>query len=130
MPRILIVEDDDRRCLWFKEQFAGHELDATADVSVAVEWLRSHEYDLIFLDHDLADEHYEQELADDGLTGYVVAAWLAENPECQRNVQIIIHSLNFAGSERMRLCLRAAGRPAEHVPFPALQAVLPIVVEI
>jgi CheY-like chemotaxis protein len=126
MGRILIVEDDERRCFWFENQFGGHELDVTADVSVAVEWLRSREYDLIFLDHDLADEHYDQELADDGLTGYVVAAWLAANPEYQPGVQIIIHSLNFAGSDRMRRCLLEAGREAEHVPFHVLPAIFPL----
>ncbi|HXD32334.1 MAG TPA: cyclic-phosphate processing receiver domain-containing protein [Pyrinomonadaceae bacterium] len=123
MARILIVEDDHYRCSWFGSRFAGHELDTTADVAIAVEWLLSRDYDLIFLDHDLVLEHYEQEMADDGLTGYVVALWLAEHPDCQPSAQIIIHSLNFAGSARMRQCLEDAGRQAEHVPFPYLSAV-------
>jgi len=124
MGRILIIEDDERRCSWFSNQFAKFELDTTADVSLAIEWLLQREYDLIFLDHDLALEHYEQELADDGLTGYAVASWLAEHPECQPGVQIIIHSLNFPGSDRMRQCLQNAGRDAEHVPFPYLPSLL------
>jgi len=93
-------------------------------VAVAVDWLRQRDYDLIFLDHDLVVEHYSQEMADDGHTGYAVAAWLARNPDCQPNAPIIIHSLNFAGSERMRQCLVDAGRSAEHVPFPYLPSVL------
>ena len=125
MTRILIVEDDEHRQAWFGNRFVGHELDTTDDVSVAVEWLSSRDYDLIFLDHDLALEHYEQEMADDGLTGYVVASWLAEHPECQPAVQIIIHSLNFPGSSRMQQCLQNGGRLAEHVPFPYLPSLFP-----
>lgn len=120
MNRILIVEDDATRRSWFDRRFAHCERDATDDVSVAVQWLLERDYELIFLDHDLAEEHYQFELADDGLTGYVVAAWLAEHPERQAEAQIIIHSLNYPGSQRMLQCLQNAGRDAEHVPFPYL----------
>jgi CheY-like chemotaxis protein len=120
MKRILIVEDDQARRLWFQRQFAAHPRDETDDVSVAVQWLWEREYALIFLDHDLAEEHYDLEMADDGLTGYVVASWLAEHPERQADAQIIIHSLNYTGSDRMLKCLQDAGRNAEHVPFPYL----------
>lgn len=120
MERILIVEDDERRRSWFHKEFAEYERDTTHEVSVAVQWLLERDYVLIFLDHDLAEEHYELEMADDGLTGYAVAAWLAEHPECQPATQIIIHSLNYPGSQRMLQCLLNAGRNAEHVPFPYL----------
>jgi CheY-like chemotaxis protein len=120
MDRILIVEDDQARRSWFDQTFARCERDATDDVAVAVQWLREREYSLIFLDHDLAEEHYYLEMADDGLTGYTVAAWLAENPERQAATPIIIHSLNYSGSQRMLECLLGAGRKAEHVPFPYL----------
>jgi CheY-like chemotaxis protein len=120
MDRILIVEDDEIRRSWFDKKFAQYQRDATHDVSLAVQWLRERDYALIFLDHDLAEEHYHLEMADDGLTGYAVAAWLAEHPESQPAVPIIIHSLNYTGSERMLQCLLSAGRNAEHVPFPYL----------
>ena len=120
MERILIVEDDEMRCSWFDQEFAHHERDTTHDVSVAVGWLAEREYALIFLDHDLAEEHYLLEMSDDGLTGYTVAAWLAQHPDQQRNAQIIIHSLNYAGAKRMLEVLQDAGRIAEHVPFPYL----------
>lgn len=118
--RILIVEDDAMRRCWFQKQFAQHVRDETHDVSLAVQWLMEREYALIFLDHDLAEEHYELEMADDGLTGYAVAAWLAEHPDRQPETPIIIHSLNYPGSLRMLQCLQAAGRNVEHVPFPYL----------
>ena len=120
MDRILIVEDDDRRRSWFDKKFAQCERDATDNVTVAVQWLRERNYSLIFLDHDLVEEHYSLEMADDGLTGYTVAAWLAENPARHAATPIIIHSLNYAGSQRMLECLQNAGLQAEHVPFPYL----------
>lgn len=120
MGRILIVEDDENRRFWFDSQFAQYERDTTDNVSVAIQWLREQEYALIFLDHDLAEEHYHLEMADDGLTGYAVAAWLAANPDSQPEAQIIVHSLNYPGSQRMVDCLQTAGRTAEHVPFPYL----------
>src|SRR3979490_574767 len=118
--RILIVEDDELRRCWFREQFAQFECDVTDQVAVAIQWLTQRDYNLIFLDHDLAEEHYFVTVADDGLTGYTVAAWLAENPDQQAQAQIIIHSLNYAGSDRMLEVLLNAGRRAEHVPFPYL----------
>lgn len=118
--RILVVEDDERRRVWFEQQFADCERDVTDQVGVAISWLAQRDYDLIFLDHDLAEEHYYEVMADDGLTGYVVAAWLADNPDRQTEAQIVIHSLNYPGSDRMLTVLQSAGRQAEHVPFPYL----------
>ena len=118
--RVLVVEDDERRRSWFERQFAQCERDVTDQVGVAIQWLDQRDYDLIFLDHDLAEEHYFEVMADDGLTGYVVAAWLAENPDRQAQAEIIIHSLNYQGSDRMLEVLHNAGRKAEHVPFPYL----------
>ena len=118
--RILIVEDDELRRCWFREQFAQFECDVTDQVAVAIQWLTQRDYDLIFLDHDLIEEHYFIEAADDGLTGYTVAAWLAENPDRQLQAQIIIHSLNYSGSQRMLELMQNAGRKAEHLPFPHL----------
>lgn len=118
--RILIVEDDERRRLWFEARFAGCQSDFTDQVAIAIQWLTERDYDLIFLDHDLREEHYYEALADDGLTGYVVAHWLAHNPDRQPQAQIIIHSLNYPGADRMLETLENAGRVAEHVPFPYL----------
>jgi CheY-like chemotaxis protein len=118
--RILVVEDDQRRRVWFEQTFAQCERDVTDQVAVAIQWLTQRDYDFIFLDHDLTEDHYFEMMADDGLTGYVVAAWLAENPHRQTEAQIIIHSLNYPGSDRMLEVLQTAGRNAEHVPFPYL----------
>lgn len=120
--RILIVEDSEARCSWFRQKFAGDELDVTCDVGQAFEWLAGREYEVILLDHDLKEEHYVSDVPDDDRTGYAVAAWLATHPQSQRGATIIIHSLNYLGAERMLASLREAGREAEHIPFPYIQA--------
>ncbi len=119
--RILIVEDDEARCAWFRERLAGKELDVTCDVQTAVSWLLQRDYEAILLDHDLSDEHYFSDAPDDERTGYAVARWLAEHPDAQRDALIIVHSLNYPGARRMVEVLRDAGREAEHIPFHYLQ---------
>jgi len=118
--RVLVVEDDETRCAWFQQVFSRCHLDMTCDVAEAIKWLREREYSIVFLDHDLAKEHYQSAEADDERTGYAVALWLANNPNCQHKAQIVIHSLNYVGAERMLERLLDAGRLAEHVPFPYL----------
>jgi CheY-like chemotaxis protein len=122
MSLVLLVEDDAGRCEWFRARLVGHELDVTCDVREAIEWLAAREYAAILLDHDLREEHYFSDEPDDERTGYGVAAWLAAHPEQQRAATIIIHSLNYYGAARMLTLLLEAGRAAEHIPFPYLQA--------
>ena len=118
--RILIVEDDEARCAWFRGRFARHTIDVTCDAALAVRWLIARDYSIILLDHDLLDEHYFSDAPDDERTGYAVAHYLACHADCQRDATIIIHSLNDYGAARMLDALREAGRDAEHIPFPHL----------
>jgi CheY-like chemotaxis protein len=120
--RVLVVEDDEARCAWFRERLSGRRLDVTCDVPTAIRWLAERDYVAVLLDHDLAEEHYFNDSPDDERTGYAVARWLADNPTSQRGALIIIHSLNYEGARRMLEVLRASGRDAEHIPFHFLQA--------
>jgi CheY-like chemotaxis protein len=124
--RILIVEDDEARCAWFREHLSGHRLDVTCDVPTAIRWLEERDYRAVLLDHDLIQEHYFSNEPDDERTGYAVARWLAEHPTAHRDALILIHSLNYAGAARMLAILHAAGRDAEHIPFHYLRAGLRI----
>jgi CheY-like chemotaxis protein len=121
MRRVLIVEDDEERCAWFRARLAGCEIDLTCDVRQAVEWLSERDYETVLLDHDLVEEHYFSDCADDERTGYAVALWLAGHPDRQRGATILIHSLNYTGARRMLDVLVSAGRDAEHVPFHYLR---------
>jgi len=119
--RVLIVEDDETRCAWFRERLSGSLLDVTCDVRAAIRWLGERDYRAVLLDHDLADEHYFSTEPDDERTGYAVARWLADHPTSQRDALIVVHSLNYVGARRMVEVLRAAGREAEHIPFHHLR---------
>ena len=120
--RVLIVEDDEARCAWFRERLRGSQLDVTCDVATAIRWLGERHYRAVLLDHDLTQEHYFSNEPDDERTGYAVARWLADNPTAQRDAFILVHSLNYPGAARMVGVLRDAGREAEHIPFHYLQA--------
>lgn len=122
--RVLIVEDDESRCAWFREYLSDRRLDVTCDVPTAVSWLAERDYQAVLLDHDLVAEHYFSNEPDDERTGYAVARWLAEHPDAQRDALIIIHSLNYAGASRMLAVLRDSGRDAEHIPFHYLPMAL------
>lgn len=119
--RVLIVEDNEVRCAWFRARLEGSELDVTCDVRQAVLWLAERDYNAVLLDHDLSEEHYFSNEPDDERTGYAVAHWLAEHPTSQRDALIVVHSLNYTGARRMVEVLRDAGREAEHIPFHYLQ---------
>jgi CheY-like chemotaxis protein len=119
--RILIVEDDPRRCDWFKQQFIGCQIDITCNVQEAIELLKIHNYSEIMLDHDLADIHYTSpEIKDDEHSGYGVVKWLA-NTGAQKNAKIIVHSLNPTGSLRMFLKLQDSGHNVQKVPYHILR---------
>jgi CheY-like chemotaxis protein len=120
--RVLIVEDDESRCVWFRRRLAHCELDVTCHVPEAIAWLGEREYELILLDHDLREEHYFSDEPDDEHTGYAVAAWLAAHADSQPRATVVVHSLNYAGAGRMVEKLLEAGFDAEHVPFPLLQS--------
>jgi CheY-like chemotaxis protein len=121
--RVLIVEDDEVRCDWFRRRLGGgYELDVTCSVPEAIGWLGEREYALILLDHDLREEHYFSDEPDDERTGYGVAAWLAANAQTQLSASVVIHSLNYEGARRMLDKLLGAGFDAEHVLFPYLQS--------
>jgi CheY-like chemotaxis protein len=119
--RVLIVEDDETRCEWFRRRLAACDIEVTCDAGRACEMLARHEYQLILLDHDLLEDHYWSDEPDDERTGYAVAAWLAARPGSQPGAQIVIHSLNDAGAQRMLEALTASGHDAECIPFHYLQ---------
>src|SRR6059058_692929 len=90
--RVLLLEDDERRCEWFAKRFKGDQLDMATDVARAKELLSSERYDAIFLDHDLMPEHYNSATFDDENTGYAIAIFLASQPKLQRAATIMVHS--------------------------------------
>ncbi len=119
--RIFLLEDDERRCDWFRKRFKGDQLDVVCEVPSAKELLQTQTYDSIFLDHDLKPEHYGSTVNDDERTGFAIAHFLAAHPELQRSATITVHSFNAEGALRMVEELRRSGRHADYVPFHFLE---------
>jgi hypothetical protein len=69
----------------------------------AIKALRTFRYEWASLDHDLADEHYNNQAGTDfrEKTGYDVVLWMAEH-EIWPSKGVVIHSWNFPGADRMR----------------------------
>jgi CheY-like chemotaxis protein len=101
MMKILVLEDDPQRQRSFKNwAYQGHDLTIVSTVGEAIKELEQSDFDVVCLDHDLGGQTYVQSMGKEE-TGYLVAVWLANNPDRQpRN--IILHSLNPAGRENMK----------------------------
>jgi CheY-like chemotaxis protein len=112
--KILVVEDAVGRQEWFVGRFAADELYLTDSAAEAIAWLGEHNYDIIFLDHDLKPHH--SGFDDDGLSGYEVAKHLMSHSA----PRIVCHSQNIFGALRITEFLRGRGLPVESIPFPFL----------
>jgi len=105
--KILILEDDKERIKQFKWwAYQNHQLTIVSTVGDTISELEENEFDLLCLDHDLGQEVYVESTGKEE-TGYLVALWLAENPE-RKPEHIIIHSLNTVGRENMKAVLPEA----------------------
>lgn len=129
--RILVLEDDAARIRWFKQTTIGMVVDYAATVRDALEFLARNTYTQIFLDHDLTEEHYLAVMRDatfnwtsltafDHETGFAVAKYLGENPECSPGAEIVVHTMNPSGGARMARELHKGRRRYRHIPYPEL----------
>ncbi len=125
--KILVVEDEEYRCKWFREACIGHSIDFAYDAEQAKDFLTKSFYNMIFLDHDLNDSHYaafDNSLGLDSeaakTTGAAVAEWMLI---AKNNVQaeIIVHSLNPVGSQNIYATLKIGNYNVRRVPFLELK---------
>ncbi len=115
--KVLLLEDDNLRIKQFKAKLSNHEVDVAHTAEAACALLEVGQYSYIFLDHDLEEEHYNNDVQDE-TTGLHVAKYLAEHADKSKDARIIIHSLNPVGSMRMHEVLES--RNAMRIPFPFL----------
>ena len=74
---VLVLDDSLKRWAQFASTLAGARVTYVRDVDRAIHWLRSIEFDAVFL----------------GETGYEVARWLEQHPD-NRPKAIVIHCFN------------------------------------
>lgn len=108
--KIYIIEDSEYRINWFKETFKDSQIEWTDNVSQACKDITNNEYDVIFIDRDLADTTE---------TGEDVIKEMVKNKLAQ-NAIIIIHTVNIRGEE-MKRQLTVYHQNVHHINFVSLK---------
>ena len=112
----------------FRARFSAYTHDEAKDANSAIELLDNFDYDLVFLDHDLAEEHYLE--LSEGLhetqqpgyaeyspgTGMDVVDHIVKMPAERRPKLAVVHSWNPRGDE-MANRLWEAGVKAYRIRF-------------
>lgn len=101
----------------FKRRFEGNKMDHAYTAEEAIFYLKMHKYDLVCLDHDLAPEHYSDDTYVEDDSGYGVAKFISKMQEDDLPTQVLIHSWNPVGAERMKLQLHGLGIFVACKPF-------------
>ena len=91
--RILILEDDKKRQVTFKQNLIGHNVVIVETPQEAIALLESEEWEMLCLDHDLYGKVY---VPSGPGTGYEVAEWLSIHKD-RKPKKIFTHSFNEKG---------------------------------
>ena len=106
MIRILFLDDNTNRHGTMHENSIGAVVDHVYNAGEAIDHLERKEYDLIMLDHDLAED---PDLANSTPTGLDVAEHMARHLIQHSDTPVVIHSLNAPGAQNMMNALLNAG---------------------
>lgn len=108
--KILVLEDNEERRVFFKKALFGTETDYVVDANSCIEKINTVKYDLLFLDHDLGGKVFVNPHEEN--TGYQVA--LALKNSLNKKTPVIIHSWNRPASIKMNYEI---GKHAVWIPF-------------
>lgn len=101
--RVLFLDDDKQRHAIFLEWCAEFDIvpDRVFDADAAADALKKSVYDVCFLDHDLAEEHYGA-LGEKKGDGTALVRWMvADGNRHLIPKLIVVHSYNPDGAKRM-----------------------------
>ena len=117
--RILILEDNQERIKQFMQKFISCVVMCVEDADECIALLKSREWDMLFLDHDLGGKVHVDSFSNEK-TGYTVAKWLSKHPDWIPK-HVFIHSLNSIGA--LNIQNRISGSLI--TPFAWLPEVMP-----
>lgn len=112
--KILFLDDDEVRHRSMMPKLIGHDVVQAYSAEEAIKALEvSEAFDLVFLDHDLSNEHYASavtgEVGELEGTGYDVAVFIAETLQRDRLPKaVVVHTMNPSGASRMMAALYPA----------------------
>jgi vacuolar-type H+-ATPase subunit F/Vma7 len=113
----LILDDEHERIRRFKQKNVGATIHAAYTADEAIKLLEERQYGLIMLDHDLAEEHYQNLESFQAGTGMEVVKWLGQNKEVGYNPTIVVHSMNpYAGPKMVEILKSAGFHITVHLP--------------
>ena len=98
--KILFVDDMKSRRDEFLKNSIGHSVDFAKNASEAILFLEKNEYDVIYLDHDLEESHYQSN-EDHHEDGRFIARKMSEMTQ-HYGKTVIVHSLNPDGRKEIR----------------------------
>lgn len=111
---VLFLDDNPDRHRKFRSEcpFA----DRVETAQECIDRLRINKYDVVFLDHDLGGQHFQD--PNEANSGSGVVRWIARHkPTIGR---VIVHSLNPGERRNMTMDLRRLGYNAQECPFTNL----------
>jgi hypothetical protein len=117
--KVFILEDDLNRMETFNKVLKDHRIchaETVEDAKVLFE--KEQPFDLILLDHDLGGEMFVN--SDLPNTGFQFTKFLAERKASVSKSQIIFHTMNRPGAEKMYYYLRDREIKGFMIPFPIL----------
>jgi hypothetical protein len=127
--KVLFLDDMEPRRNKALKVFFGQDLKLAVNATSAIAAMKAEKFDLVCLDHDLEEEHYE-EWSGDGMwandgkgsrlkgSGTEVAEFMADElAHSNRPSKVVIHSCNDYGSQRMQSILERVGYSVVRRPF-------------
>jgi CheY-like chemotaxis protein len=117
--KVLVLEDDPNRIRTFRFKFdPSFEVMYVTTAQGGIDLLGIHQFDAIFLDHDLGGEQFVD--TENTNTGSEVVRWLRVHGT-RNDPYLVIHSLNFPASKNMHADLLSAGfNFVYRIPFTKL----------
>jgi hypothetical protein len=112
--KILFLDDQDNRHKIFIGSHKSHDIISAYTADEAIEFIRNQSpFDLVSLDHDLGGVY----LPSDENSGYAVAEYIAGMDKEKLPGEIVVHSWNESGAEKMIKKLGESGIDALYRPF-------------
>ena len=121
--KILILDDSKERHDIFDKRYIDREVKHVYKYHDCIDELVRCGWNLVHLDHDLADEVEDADTTIDGwgrqrvLTGMDVVKWILGCPPDMIPAHIIVHSTNPSGGASMYQALLRAGISSSRQPF-------------
>jgi len=108
---VLFLDDSLDRCRKFRSECPFATIVNTA--SQAIDRLRADNYDIVFLDHDLGGQQFQDPSEEN--SGSAVVRWIGKNKPIVG--QFVVHSLNPNERKNMVIDLKYLGYVARELPF-------------